>query len=133
MLTSIKLMQAMLDQKLPLSKLTEPLKLYPKVLKNVRVTDKDAAISNPAVQAAFEQAQRELEGNGRALLREGDEPHAPFHSFVHLHGHPTRHRFLAGDEVYPLARLRHGMPLTLAVQFPLERMRHQAEAPPGGC
>jgi phosphoglucosamine mutase len=74
-LTSIKLMQAMLDQKQPLSKLAEPVTLYPKVLKNVRVTDKEAAISNPAVQAAYEQAQKELEGNGRALLRKsGTEP-----------------------------------------------------------
>ena len=49
-LTSIKLMQAMLDQKLPLSKLAEPVALYPKVLKNVRVKDKNTAINNPAVQ-----------------------------------------------------------------------------------
>ena len=74
-LTSIKLMQAMLDQKQPLSKLAEPVALYPKVLKNVRVKDKNAAINNPAVQAAYEQAQKELEGLGRALLRKsGTEP-----------------------------------------------------------
>ena len=74
-LTSIKVMQAMLDQKMPLSKLAEPIKLFPQVLKNVRVTDKDAAIGNPAVQAAYQQAQKELEGNGRALLRKsGTEP-----------------------------------------------------------
>ena len=41
----------------------------------VRVTDKNAAINNPAVQAAYAQAQRELEGNGRALMRKsGTEP-----------------------------------------------------------
>ena len=74
-LTSIKVMQAMLDQKLPLSKLAEPIVLYPKVLKNVRVKDKNAAVNNPAVQAAYEQAQKELEGLGRALLRKsGTEP-----------------------------------------------------------
>lgn len=74
-LTSIKLMQAMLDQKLPLSKLTEPLKLFPKVMKNVRVKDKNAAVSNPAVQAVYEQVQKELEGTGRALMRKsGTEP-----------------------------------------------------------
>ena len=74
-LTSIKVMQAMLDQKLPLSKLAEPIALYPKVLKNVRVKDKNAAVNNPAVQAAYEQAQKELEGLGRALLRKsGTEP-----------------------------------------------------------
>ena len=74
-LTSIKVMQAMLDQKLPLSKLAEPIVLYPKVLKNVRVKDKNTAVNNPAVQAAYEQAQKELEGLGRALLRKsGTEP-----------------------------------------------------------
>ena len=74
-LTSIKLMQAMLDQKLPLSKLAEPVTLYPKVLKNVRVTDKDEAINNPAVKAAYDHVQKELEGDGRALLRKsGTEP-----------------------------------------------------------
>ena len=74
-LTSIKLMQAMLDQKLPLSKLAEPVTLYPKVLKNVRVTDKDEAINNPAVKAAYDRVQKELEGDGRALLRKsGTEP-----------------------------------------------------------
>ncbi|MDO5327559.1 MAG: phosphoglucosamine mutase [Clostridia bacterium] len=74
-LTAIKLMQAMLDQKQPLSKLAEPVTLYPKVLKNVRVTDKDAALNHPAVQAAYQQAQQELEGRGRVLLRKsGTEP-----------------------------------------------------------
>jgi phosphoglucosamine mutase len=73
-LTSIKIMQAMLDQKQPL-KLAEPIVLYPKVLKTVRVNDKNAAGNNPAVQAAYEQAQKELEGLGRALLRKsGTEP-----------------------------------------------------------
>ena len=64
-----------LDQKLPLSKLAEPLKLFPKVMKNVRVKDKNAAVSNPAVQAVYAQVQKELEGTGRALLRKsGTEP-----------------------------------------------------------
>ena len=74
-LTSIKLMQAMLDQKLPMSKLAEPVVLFPRVQVNVKVFDKDAAINNPAVQAAYQQAQKELEGSGRALMRKsGTEP-----------------------------------------------------------
>ena len=74
-LTSIKIMQAMLDQKLPLSKLAEPIRLFPQVLKNVRVADKDAAINNPAVQQAYQDFQKALEGNGRMLLRKsGTEP-----------------------------------------------------------
>ena len=74
-LTAIKLMQAMLAQKQPLSKLAEPVKLYPQVLENVRVESKDAAVGHPAVQAALQAAQASLGGNGRVLLRKsGTEP-----------------------------------------------------------
>jgi len=75
MLTAIKLMQAMLDQKLPLSKLVEPLHFYPQVLKNVRVSDKDQALNNEKVQAAKAEAEEMLSGDGRILLRKsGTEP-----------------------------------------------------------
>lgn len=75
LLTAIKLMQAMLDQKQTLSKLAEPVQLYPQVLKNVRVGDKDAALHHPQVQAALQEAEARLAGNGRVLLRKsGTEP-----------------------------------------------------------
>ncbi|MBE5783484.1 MAG: phosphoglucosamine mutase [Clostridiales bacterium] len=74
-LTAIKLMQAMLAQKMPLSKLAEPMVIYPQVLKNMRVADKDAAINHPAVQSALKEAEAALQGNGRVLLRKsGTEP-----------------------------------------------------------
>ena len=75
LLTAIKLMQAMLDQKSTLSKLAEPVKLYPQVLKNVKVSDKDAVLQHPAVQQALQKAEEKLQGNGRVLLRKsGTEP-----------------------------------------------------------
>jgi len=75
MLTAIKVMQAMLEQKLPLSKLVEPLHFYPQVLKNVRVSDKDQALNNEKVQAAKAEAEEMLSGDGRILLRKsGTEP-----------------------------------------------------------
>ena len=75
LLTAIKLMQAMLDQKQPLSKLAGPVTLYPRTQKNVPVADQDAAMRHPAVQAAYEEAQKELAGRGRLLLRKsGTEP-----------------------------------------------------------
>ena len=52
LLTAIKVMQVMLDRKLPLSVLTAPLKIYPQLLKNVIVDDKDGTMQDPAVQAA---------------------------------------------------------------------------------
>ncbi len=75
MLTAIKIMQAMLAQKTTLSKLVEPLKYYPQVLKNVRVTNKDQALNNEKVQQAKQEAEDMLQGDGRILLRKsGTEP-----------------------------------------------------------
>lgn len=75
LLTAIKLMQAMLANKQPLSVLAAPVTIYPQLLKNVRVLDKDEAINNPAVQQSAREAEAELAGNGRILLRKsGTEP-----------------------------------------------------------
>ncbi len=74
-LTALKLMEVMLEKKLPMSKLAEPVKIYPQVLKNVRVKNKTAAVEDPAVQAAVRAAEEALGTNGRILLREsGTEP-----------------------------------------------------------
>ena len=69
-LTSLKMMQAMMSSKGPMSKLAEPLKIYPQVLENVRVTDKPAVMSDPDVAAAVEAAEKELGDSGRILVRE---------------------------------------------------------------
>lgn len=75
LLTAIKVMQVMLDRKLPLSVLTAPLKIYPQLLKNVIVDDKDGTMQDPAVQAATEKVTADLHGEGRILLRKsGTEP-----------------------------------------------------------
>jgi phosphoglucosamine mutase len=51
------------------------MEVYPQVLKNVRVTDKDTAEENPAVQAAVRAAEEELGEDGRILVRpSGTEP-----------------------------------------------------------
>ena len=74
-LTSLKMMEVMLAKKLPLSELAAPVKIYPQVLENVRVTDKRMVMSAPLVQQAVAQAEAKLEGNGRMLVREsGTEP-----------------------------------------------------------
>jgi len=75
MITALKLMQVMLDKKLPLSALCEGFRRYPQVLKNVRVSDLEAAVSHPDVQAAAAQVSAHLGDNGRLLLRKsGTEP-----------------------------------------------------------
>ena len=74
-LTAIKVMEAVIASKLPLSKLAAPVKMLPQVLKNVRVGDKAAVRNNAAVQAAVKEASEKLNGTGRVLLREsGTEP-----------------------------------------------------------
>lgn len=74
-LTSLKIMEAMLAKKLPLSKLAEPVTIYPQVLINVRVKDKKAAQADADVQASVEAVAAELGNTGRILVREsGTEP-----------------------------------------------------------
>ena len=74
-LTSLKMMEVMMARKKPMSELAAPLKIYPQVLKNIRVTDKTAAQNDPAVQAMVAQVTQELGDTGRILVREsGTEP-----------------------------------------------------------
>ena len=74
-LTSLKVMQAMIDKKQPLSKLAGQMKVYPQVLKNVRVKDKKKAREDSDVVQAIEKAEQRLGDTGRILVREsGTEP-----------------------------------------------------------
>ena len=74
-LTSLKTMEVMLAKEQPMSKLAEPLVIYPQVLTNVRVSDKAAAQNDPDVKAAVEKAAEALGDSGRILVREsGTEP-----------------------------------------------------------
>ena len=74
-LTAIKVMEAVVGSKLSLSKLVEDVKMFPQRLKNVRVNDKNAVMTNKQVLDAAKEAERALEGRGRVLLRQsGTEP-----------------------------------------------------------
>ncbi|MDE5853860.1 MAG: phosphoglucosamine mutase [Ruminococcus sp.] len=74
-LTSLKMMQAMIGSKKKLSELAAPFKVFPQVLVNVRVKDKAIAQADPDVQAAVAKASEELGTTGRMLVREsGTEP-----------------------------------------------------------
>ncbi len=74
-LTSLKMMEVMLARKKPLSELAAPLKIYPQVLENVRVTDKAVAQADPDVQAKVAEVAEKLGDTGRILVREsGTEP-----------------------------------------------------------
>ena len=74
-LTSLKVMEAMLAKKKTLSQLCEGFTFYPQVLKNVRVDDKAAAQADPAVRKAIADVTAQLGSTGRILVREsGTEP-----------------------------------------------------------
>ena len=75
LITAIMLMNILVDTQLPLSVLASGVHVYPQVLKNVIVDDKDATLNDPAVMASVTKCVEELGENGRVLLRKsGTEP-----------------------------------------------------------
>jgi len=74
-LTALKVMEVMMAKKETLSRLAEPVTIYPQVLINVRVKDKRAAQDDRLVRAAVDAVAAELGDTGRILVREsGTEP-----------------------------------------------------------
>lgn len=74
-LTSLKLMEAMIGKNKTLSQLAEPVKIFPQVLKNIRVKSKLEARSDADVQASVDAVAENLGNDGRILVREsGTEP-----------------------------------------------------------
>lgn len=68
-LTSIMLMEAMLEGKQTLSSLAGGMQVYPQVLRSVRVRDKAAVMDHALVREAVQEASQMLAGSGRVLLR----------------------------------------------------------------
>lgn len=74
-LTSLKLMEVMIENKCAMSELTRGLEIFPQLLVNVKVTSKAAVMSDTDVLDAANRVQNELGDDGRILLREsGTEP-----------------------------------------------------------
>ncbi|MCI8511493.1 MAG: phosphoglucosamine mutase [Lachnospiraceae bacterium] len=74
-LTSLKVMEVMLEKKQPLSVLASEVTILPQILKNVRVADKTAAQEDADVKAAVQAVTDALGSSGRILLRQsGTEP-----------------------------------------------------------
>lgn len=74
-LTSLKLMEVILEKKETLAKLADEVHIYPQVLKNVRVKDKEAAQADRDVQAEVQKVSDALGDTGRILVRpSGTEP-----------------------------------------------------------
>lgn len=74
-LTSLKVMEVMLEKKESLKKLADEVDIYPQVLKNVKVHDKKEAQDDADVQAEVKKVADALGNTGRILLRQsGTEP-----------------------------------------------------------
>ena len=74
-LTSLKIMEVMLEKKETLSRLASEVTILPQVLKNVRVADKAAALGDEDVRQAAADVEKALGSDGRLLLRQsGTEP-----------------------------------------------------------
>ena len=74
-LTSLMIMEVIMETKQSLAKLTEDVTIYPQLLKNVRVSDKKTARENPEVVKAVAAVSEALGDDGRILVREsGTEP-----------------------------------------------------------
>lgn len=74
-LTSIKVMEVILETGKTLSELASGMTVYPQRLVNVKVTDKTEAQNDPGVQAKVAEVAEALGKEGRILVREsGTEP-----------------------------------------------------------
>ena len=74
-LTSLMIMEVLTEKKTTLATMAGEVKIYPQLLKNVRVADKQEARENPAVQEAIRNVEAALGDEGRILVREsGTEP-----------------------------------------------------------
>ena len=74
-LTSLKIMEVLLEKKTTLGTLTSEVQIYPQLLENLRVTDKKAVLEHPEVKKAIAEVTEALGSDGRILVREsGTEP-----------------------------------------------------------
>jgi phosphoglucosamine mutase len=69
LLTALRLMDIVVRSRKQLAELVHDLKVFPQKIQNVRVREKTPFAQIPAVQAAIDAAERELDGNGRVVVR----------------------------------------------------------------
>jgi len=69
LLTALRLMDIIVRTGKALADLVADLKVFPQKIQNVRVREKVPFAQIPAIQAAIDSAERELDGNGRVVVR----------------------------------------------------------------
>lgn len=75
LLTAIMICEQICDSKLSLSKLADQVKTYPQFIKNIKVNDKAAVMSDEKVKHILKEIETLINKKGRVLLRQsGTEP-----------------------------------------------------------
>jgi phosphoglucosamine mutase len=69
LLTALRLMDIVVRSGKPLADLVSDLKVFPQKIQNVRVKEKVPFANVPAIQSAITSAEKELDGNGRVVVR----------------------------------------------------------------
>jgi len=69
LLTALRVMDIIVRTGKPLAELIADLKIFPQRIQNIRVREKIPFAQIPAVQSAIEAAERDLNGNGRVVVR----------------------------------------------------------------
>jgi phosphoglucosamine mutase len=69
LLTALRVIEIMARTGKPLAELVSDLQVFPQTIKNVRVREKKPLEEIPEVAASIRQAERELDGNGRVVVR----------------------------------------------------------------
>ena len=69
LLTALRVMDVIVRSQKSLAELVSDLKVFPQKIQNVRVREKIPFANVPEVQRAIEAAERELDGNGRIVVR----------------------------------------------------------------
>ncbi len=69
LLTALRLMDIIVRANTPLADLIGDLKVFPQKIQNIRVREKVPFAQVPAIQNAIQSAERELDGNGRVVVR----------------------------------------------------------------
>lgn len=75
LVTALAILKVMKSTGKSISQLCEGLRIYPQLLVNVKVNDKTKVMDDPEVQEAIAKVNKDLNGNGRILVRpSGTEP-----------------------------------------------------------
>ena len=72
MITALKMLDVMVQEKKSLGELAGALKIYPQISESIRVNDKNAALADEDLQSTIKEVSELLKDTGRVLVRRSD-------------------------------------------------------------